>query len=160
MRWSITLDSPTLAARPWQEVLSPDTHEASVVLRLGPDDEGRRADVAIEAGPAGLRVAALAEGCAGGARPAHPEWYFRDHLAVFVNPGHDHATRWAVPFASDDVVALGGDSLGHHLQRNLLAGMLGQSLPFLPRHVGRWNVEIPVLDEGKRIHAASQRWIP
>ena len=56
--------------------------------------------MAIEAGPAGLRVAALAEGCAGGVRPAHPEWYFRDHLAVFGNPGHDHATRWM--FAVDD----------------------------------------------------------
>jgi len=100
MRWSIVLDSPPLAARAWQATLTPDTHGESVVLRLGPDREGRRADVAVQAGPAGLQIAALAEGRAGILRPGHPEWYYRDHLVVFINPGHDHATRWM--YAVDD----------------------------------------------------------
>jgi len=100
MRWSITLESPHLVAKPWQGILTPSTHDASVVLRLGPDPAGRRADVAVQAGTAGLQIAALAQGPAGVARAAHPEWYYRDHLVVFINAGHDHATRCL--YAVDD----------------------------------------------------------
>ncbi len=100
MRWSTVLNSPSLMAKPWQEQLTPESQERSVVLRLGPDGEGRRAAVAVEAKGDGLQVSALGEGRANVARPAHPEWYYRDHLVVFLNPGHDHATRWL--YAVDD----------------------------------------------------------
>ncbi|MFW6107433.1 MAG: hypothetical protein ACOC8A_01955 [bacterium] len=94
MRWSVVLDTPALVAKPWQRALTPDNHEDSVVLRLGPDPEGRRATVAVHPGPAGLEVTALADGRSSSVRPPYPEWYYRDHLVVFTNPGHDHATRW------------------------------------------------------------------
>ncbi|HUT37374.1 MAG TPA: hypothetical protein VNE39_28080 [Planctomycetota bacterium] len=94
MRWSTVLNQASVVAKRWRGPLSPQTHEDSVVLRLGPDAEGRRAAIAVEAGAEGIQVAALAEGRGGGTRPPHPEWYYRDHLVAFLNPGHDHATRW------------------------------------------------------------------
>jgi len=100
MRWSTVLDSPALIARPWRRQLAPESHCDSVVLRLGPDREGRALSLAIEAGAAGIQIAVLAEGRANALRPAYPEWYNRDHLVVFLNPGHDHATRWL--YAVDD----------------------------------------------------------
>ena len=100
MRWSIVLDSPAVTAKRRDEELTPETHESCVVLRLGPDAEGRRADLALAAGPHGLQVAVLAAGRAGAERPPHPEWYYRDHLVAFLDAGHDHATRWM--YAVDD----------------------------------------------------------
>lgn len=94
MRWSTTLASPSLIVRPFGGELTPESQSRSVVLRLGPDADGRRADVAVEAGPSGLQVSALAESRPTAARPSYPEWYYRDHLVVLLNPGHDHATRW------------------------------------------------------------------
>ncbi|MBM4035829.1 MAG: hypothetical protein FJ291_29160 [Planctomycetes bacterium] len=92
MRWSIVLESPSVSA------LAPEP------LQLGPDPDGRRASVAIEASDAGLQFTATAEGRPGLPRPPYPEWYFRDHLVVFLNPGHDHATRWL--YAVDDAGAV------------------------------------------------------
>lgn len=100
MRCSIVLNSPALVARPWRRQLTPESHADSVVLRLGPDREGRCATLAIEAGAGGIQFAVLTESQRAGTRPAYPEWYNREHLVVLLNPGHDHATRWL--YAVDD----------------------------------------------------------
>jgi hypothetical protein len=92
MRWDVSLLSPSVVVRPWQQAPTPATHERSVVLRLGPDADGRRADVAVESGEAGLRITVLASGGRPGGTPC-PEWYYRDHIVVHLDPGHGHAVR-------------------------------------------------------------------
>ncbi len=125
MRGTVVLDSPTLVARAWRGTLTPETLDGSVTLRLGPDGEGRRATVAVESGDAGLQIAAIGEGRPGLFRPPYPEWYYRGHLVVFLNPGHDHATRWL--YAVDDAGAVvreaawiaPGEEPGDHPSRTL-----------------------------------------
>ena len=82
MRWSMELLSPSLAA------------DAGTKVALGPDAEGRTAEVAVSVRDQMVELAADAVGPAGGAGPEHPEWHLRAHLAVLLNPGHDHATQW------------------------------------------------------------------
>jgi len=100
MRWSLSLKSPVLVAgkrEPDQGALEGGLE----TLRLGPDGDGRWARVAVFADSASVQVAVLAEGPPGVAdRPDHPEWTNRAHLAVLLDPNHDHATRWL--YAVDD----------------------------------------------------------
>ena len=89
MRWSVKLLSPSLVVGTGRE------------LRLGPDEEGRSAKLTVSIHGSFVEFAADAAGTGGQAdRPPYPEWYNRAHLAVLLNPGHDHATRWL--YAVDD----------------------------------------------------------
>jgi len=114
MRWSVKMLAPTLVAEPTAE------------LNLGPDEDGRRCRVRISHRPAFLEFEALGENPrASTVRPPYPEWHNRAHLAVLVNPGHDHATRRL--YAVDDTGAvvrradwaLPGEEPGDHLTREL-----------------------------------------
>ncbi|MDP6037262.1 MAG: hypothetical protein QGG64_01810, partial [Candidatus Latescibacteria bacterium] len=94
MRWSLTLCSPHLVAdeRPFD---SERLVGSDCSLTLGPDDDGRSAWVGISWDGQFLEVGVVAMGLENfGARPDHEEWYNRAHLAVMLNPGHDHVTRW------------------------------------------------------------------
>lgn len=86
MRWSMTLACPAVAA--------------GEELSLGPDAQGRSVRVSIRLQEAFLEVTAEVRCPKVPAAPAYPEWYNRRHLVLFVNPGHDHATRWM--YAVDD----------------------------------------------------------
>lgn len=100
MRWAQFLDSPYLVvnSHPFDQVR---LSRGDCTLVLGPDAEGRKATVGVALVGDQLAVSVLAEGLhAYGSRPDHEEWYNRAHLAVLLNPKHDHATRWTV--AVDD----------------------------------------------------------
>ncbi len=93
MRWSVKLLSPSLAV------------EGDGPLRLGPDPAGRAARVTVSDDGEFVTFAAEAEGPPpAGPLPPHPEWHNRSHLAVLLNPGHDHATR--LLYAVDDAGAV------------------------------------------------------
>ena len=79
------------------------------MLRLGPDTAGRTASVEVHAVNGALEIFMTAEAPpVRGVLPAYPEWYFRRHFVVFLNPGHDHATRWT--YTVDDAGQVTGKS--------------------------------------------------
>jgi len=80
MRWSMLLNSLSVAC--------------GEELQLGPDKNGRQARVTMRLVDGDLLVEALASAPAVGSAPVYPEWHFRRHLVVHLNPGHDHALRW------------------------------------------------------------------
>ena len=81
MRWSITLPSSPAVV--------------GTTLNLGPDAAGRTARVSLSREAQALVVTAEARGSQGATeKPDHEEWSNRAHLAVYLNPGNDHATRW------------------------------------------------------------------
>ncbi|MCX7803862.1 MAG: hypothetical protein N3A38_01600 [Planctomycetota bacterium] len=101
MRWTIRLASPTIVAGGNPPPRTPEEVASRPVLRLGPDAEGRRAMAWIGIAGDAIEMAVLAEG-AKGAKPGadHPEWYYRAHALLMLNPGHDHAVRRV--YAVDD----------------------------------------------------------
>jgi len=93
MRWSLELLSPALVVGDGSELL------------LGPDEAGRSARLKLSLADGRLVFDVEAQGLAESAPGlAHPEWYNRAHLALFLNPGHDHATRWL--YGVDDTGAV------------------------------------------------------
>lgn len=100
MRWAQVLQTPSVVASS-QAVDLKQLSKGDHTLMLGPDEDGRKAYIGICVCDGLVTVSVLAEGLeAYGARPDHEEWYNRAHLAVSLNPKHDHATRWI--FAVDD----------------------------------------------------------
>ena len=91
MRWSLNLLSPALVA------------DGGAELALGPDAAGVAGRVKVSVRDGMLEFAAEAEGASESA-PNHPEWHYRSHLAVLLNPGHDHATQWT--YGVDDTGAV------------------------------------------------------
>ncbi len=100
MRWAQVLPAPQAIA----DAQAFDTvrfSQGEYTLLLGPDEDGRKTHVGISLCDGQVTVSVLAEGLTEfGARPDHEEWYNRAHLAVMLNPLHDHATRWL--YAVDD----------------------------------------------------------
>ena len=94
MRWSTTLESPTVVA---PEITAGSSHR----LELGPDPDGRTATLLIHREPGYLVISTEAVGLADpGARPDHDAWENRAYLCVLLNPNHDHAVRGR--YAIDD----------------------------------------------------------
>jgi len=81
MRWSLNLLSAALVA------------DGRTEVALGPDEAGLAGRVRVTCHGGVLEFAAEAEGASEPA-PNHPEWHNRSHLAVLLNPGHDHVTKW------------------------------------------------------------------
>ncbi|MBE7466075.1 MAG: hypothetical protein HS116_21575 [Planctomycetes bacterium] len=103
MRWSLDLASPAVFASSGDAPLLPESLASTAALALGPDAAGRRAQVGLRCGAEGMELAVLAHGPAS-LRPPFPEWYLRDHAVFFLDPAHDHATRWM--YAVDDTGAV------------------------------------------------------
>ncbi len=100
MRWAQVLHTPQVVANGQAFDVS-HLLGGEYTLMLGPDTDGRKAHVGISLCEGQLIISVLAEGLNPfGARPDHEEWYNRAHLAVLLNPEHDHATRWL--YAVDD----------------------------------------------------------
>jgi len=102
VRHSLTLYSPHWDACPR---VPPPTDEPPDRLeaagQMGPDSQGRTAWVTVAADEQITEFLALATRPSyAGPRPLHPEWHSRAHLAVMLNPRHDHATQWL--YAVDD----------------------------------------------------------
>lgn len=94
MRWSLDLPVQNLVATQRPPRVEPDALEKlSPSLELGPDASGHTARVWVFADSNELEVACIGAARPGRTKPAYPEFYFRDHLVVMLNPGHDHAER-------------------------------------------------------------------
>lgn len=103
MRWSLELPSPNVAAFPQDQGRNDDVFsaDAPAQIRLA-DGSGRKAAVGVFGDATTTEFVAWVENpCAGGFRPPHPEWWFHDHLVVFLNPGHDHAQRLMYAVSDD-----------------------------------------------------------
>ncbi len=96
MRWSLTLTSPILSAGSQAVGCNVEAlEEVPATQTLGPDSAGRSARLWIATNGDSLEISVLAEGLKDASnRPEYPEWYFHQHIVVFLNPNHDHATRW------------------------------------------------------------------
>ncbi|MBI3829464.1 MAG: hypothetical protein HY291_08105 [Planctomycetes bacterium] len=94
MRWSLDLAVHNLVASPRPDRVETDALEAiATALELGPDGAGHRARVWVFLEKDQLEVVCIGAARPGRTKPAYPEFYFRDHLVVMLNPGHDHAER-------------------------------------------------------------------
>lgn len=125
MRWAQVLHSPQVIANEQVFDLARLSQKEQTLL-LGPDDNGRTAQVGISLCDGLLTVSVLANGLSEyGARPDHEEWYNRAHLAVMANPKHDHMTRhlYAVDDLGDVITeahfACPGEELGDDAARAL-----------------------------------------
>ncbi|MBN1810067.1 MAG: hypothetical protein JW909_13450 [Planctomycetes bacterium] len=87
MKWSCLFDAPSL-------ILAPADGGFSGHIALGPDEAGRSADVLLTEVAGTFRLDARVAGRPAAVRPDHPEWYNRAHMALMLNPEHDHCTRW------------------------------------------------------------------
>ena len=93
MRWAQVLQSPHVIVDDRVFDLARLSQEEQTLV-LGPDGDGRTARVGISLCDGQVTVSVLAQGLNDfGARPDHEEWYNRAHLAVLLNPKHDHMTR-------------------------------------------------------------------
>ena len=94
MRHSVALSVQSVVA---SEISGPLTAEqvlAAPTLRLK-SPSGRAAEIRIARGGDTFEIAVVATNPST-TKPTvvHPEWYFADHIVCFLNPTHDHATRW------------------------------------------------------------------
>jgi len=102
VRHSLTLYSPHWDACPRAPIPAGESPEPSEgTAQLGPDPQGRSARVTVAADEQVTEFRVLAtRPDYDGSQPPHPEWHRRAHLAVMLNPTHDHATQWL--YAVDD----------------------------------------------------------
>ncbi len=101
MRWTIRLTSPVIVAGSGSSPKTPEDVAARAILRLGPDAAGRRALAWIGIADGAVELAVSAEGTKdAGPGADHPEWYYRSHALLMLNPSHDHAARRV--YAVDD----------------------------------------------------------
>lgn len=153
MRWAQVLDTPQVIVETHPFDLS-RLLAGEQTLILGPDADGRKAQVGVALCHGQLTISVLAEGLeAYGVRPDHEEWYNRAHLAVLLNPTHDHATRWLYAvddrgeMVNDAHFACPGEELGDDAVQVLNAPALAQG-EFEYLDASRFFARVSLPDDG------------